>query len=39
MIIKILTRYIIAAVIIGALLYFGIKLGQPGGLRVETSGL
>lgn len=39
MVFKILLRYLLVAVIIGALLYFGAKLGQPGGLRMETSGL
>jgi hypothetical protein len=39
MTIKIIIRYFVAAALVGALLYFGIKMGQPGGLRVETSGL
>jgi hypothetical protein len=39
MTISIILRYLIAATIIGTLLYLGITMGQPGGLRVETSGL
>jgi hypothetical protein len=32
-------KYLVAAGAIGAALYFGIKQGDPAGLRIETSGL
>jgi hypothetical protein len=39
MTLNIIIRYLVAAALVASLLYFGIKMGQPGGLRVETSGL
>ncbi len=35
----VILKYLVAAGAIGAALYFGIKQGDPAGLRIETSGL
>ena len=32
-------KYVVILGAIGAALYFGIKRGDPAGLRIETSGL
>jgi hypothetical protein len=36
---KTILKYLLVIAAVGAILYFGITKGDPGALRMETSGL